>query len=89
MTGLPTCKEYATSVASGELENAGLLRRFAGFLHWLMCKYCRAYVRQLRSVNEAARRRLRREPPDPESIERLEASLAEACRQKTQKRPAD
>ncbi len=74
-----SCKEYATALSSGELEGAGLARRLAAAYHWAICKYCRAYTRQLRAIGRGARRLLRREPSDPEALARLERQLVERC----------
>ena len=75
-----SCKEYATAVSSGELERAGLSKRLSMALHWLICKYCRAYARQMRRLGDAARHLFGKTPPNPEALERLEEELAERCR---------
>lgn len=74
------CREYASSVSSGELERAGIGIRLAAAYHWLICKYCRAYTRQQRALGAAARRLFRREPADLESLAELERRLVERCR---------
>jgi len=50
------CKEVAELVASDAWRNPPVLRRLAVLAHLAMCRHCRAYVRQLRRIGEAARR---------------------------------
>ena len=52
---MPTCREIAETVARGELETAGRLRRLRIRLHFLMCRHCRGYRDQLEELGRAAR----------------------------------
>ena len=52
---MPTCKELARLVASDELTETGLARRFGARLHLLMCSHCRRYANQIRRLGQAAR----------------------------------
>ncbi len=74
-----SCKEVATTLASGALERSGARRRLAVWLHLLMCTYCRAYARQMRLLGEVTRRLLGREVADPRALARLEQRLVERC----------
>ena len=66
------CRELAHLVASGELGNAGRWRRLSAWFHLAMCRHCRRYERQLRSIGEVARKVVGRTdaPGDLESLER-------------------
>ncbi len=75
-----SCKEVATTLASGELEASGPRRRLAVWFHLLICAYCRAYARQMRMLGEVTRRLLGREVADPRALDRLERRLVERCR---------
>ena len=70
---MPTCKEIAQTVASGELESASFLRRTMIRLHFLMCRHCRGYRDQLEELGRAAR--VTATQPDSQSLERLEAEV--------------
>jgi predicted anti-sigma-YlaC factor YlaD len=75
MMGMPSCREVARAVASGELEEAAPLRRVAVRLHLLMCRHCRRYSRQIRALGLAAREALARPSGERESLERLRRAL--------------
>jgi predicted anti-sigma-YlaC factor YlaD len=49
-------------VGTDTLEEAPLGKRLGVRLHLLMCRHCRAYVRSLRQLADAARRLARVEP---------------------------
>lgn len=85
---MPTCKQVATALASGELDRAGIRRRLAVRFHLMMCRYCRAYARQIRQLGEATRRLMRREATDPAVVERLEKRLVVLCRKASGKEDA-
>jgi anti-sigma factor ChrR (cupin superfamily) len=74
-----TCRdvtELATDYQEGALS---LRRRLEVHLHLLMCRFCRRYLAQMRTVAEA----LARLPPEdpPEAVrERLAAAYREAPR---------
>jgi anti-sigma factor RsiW len=76
---MPTCRdvtELATDYQEGTLS---LRRRLEVRLHLLMCRFCRRYLAQMRTVADA----LRRLPPErpPEAVrERLVAAFREAPR---------
>lgn len=76
-----TCKQVATALASGEVEDAGLRRRLSIRFHLMLCRYCRCYARQIRGLGEAARRLLARRGADTAALERLEGRLLEHCRE--------
>ena len=39
------CKEYVFKLTSGQLDDAPVDERVQAKLHWMMCKYCRAFTR--------------------------------------------
>lgn len=51
----PSCREVAISIASGEFETAGGLRKLRLWAHWLVCYACRRYKSQLALVDRGAR----------------------------------
>ena len=75
---MQSCKEVARLIASGELVDAGWLRRTLVRLHLLRCHHCRGYAAQLRAIGAAARDRWD-SGPDAQALERLERSILERC----------
>lgn len=41
-----TCRDVATLIATGQVDGASLAIRLQVRLHVLMCRYCRAFLRQ-------------------------------------------
>lgn len=82
---MPSCREVATAVSSGELEEAGLLRRTHVRLHLWMCRHCRDYVRQVAALGRAARQRVA--PGDPERLREIEDELRQRCRRSSKLPP--
>jgi hypothetical protein len=70
------CKQVSKVIASDDLVGAGLGKRLSVWLHLLMCKYCRAYTRQMRAVGDATREKYAGRPTAEEAA-RLE-SMKEA-----------
>ncbi len=77
-----SCKQVATALASAKLDVAGPRRRLAVWFHLMICRYCRAYARQMRALGDAARRLLGRTVTDPEALRELEERLVERCRRR-------
>jgi hypothetical protein len=76
---MPSCKEIATAVSSGEIESAGLWRRLAIRLHMLICKHCREYVRQIGLLGDTARRAADGEQPDADELSEIERRVLASC----------
>lgn len=74
-----SCKQVATALSSGELEGAGPHHRLSIWFHLVICKYCRAYARQIRALGDATKRLLGSESTRSEELERLEERLVERC----------
>lgn len=70
-----TCKEVARSIAGDDLEGAGPWHRLRVRLHLLMCRHCRRYAEQMRSLGAAARALFRTAEESGEDLERLERSI--------------
>jgi len=74
---MPNCKDVSKLIASDELEGTGLGRRLSVWFHLLMCKYCRRYARQIRSIGKMARARHAGRPTPDEAarLERMKETL--------------
>lgn len=62
-------------IASDELENAGVWRRFAVRFHLFRCRHCREYEAQLRTIGDAVRGLFRGGEADDEGLRRLEREI--------------
>lgn len=51
-----TCKEVSLTISTGNLETARVPTKIAVWMHLAMCRHCRAFWRQLKSIGLAARR---------------------------------
>jgi hypothetical protein len=61
------CKEIGRLVASGELGEAGWLKRLEVRLHFLMCRHCFRYADQIRRLGQAVKS-LWSGPPSEEEL---------------------
>lgn len=52
---IPSCRDFAVSVSSGEFETARWPRKFMLRLHWAACWVCRRYEAQIRFLGTATR----------------------------------
>lgn len=75
MMGMPTCREVARAVASGELDRAAFWRRLAMRLHLSMCRHCGRYARQLDTIGRTARELLLHLPSEQATIARLREAI--------------
>ena len=71
------CKEVTRKIASDEFAEAGWKERLAVRLHLLLCRHCRGYAAQLRSIGAAARNLLGSRTQDPSALKRLERKILE------------
>lgn len=69
--GMPSCRDVSRMVSSDGLEQAAKNQRLIVHLHHLMCRYCRRYWRQIRTIGEAARQRFGPQPEDEEAVDRI------------------
>jgi len=76
------CREVSTLVSTGQLDDQRLGRRLEAWLHFMMCRHCRRFWRQVRSLDRSLRTVVagleREKPADLEHrvIERLSAPPA-------------
>ena len=71
------CKDVTRKIASDEFAEAGWKERLAVRFHLLLCRHCRGYAAQLRSIGAAARDLLGSRSQDPSALERLERQILE------------
>lgn len=69
------CREVTQLVGSDELARAPWRVRFGVRLHLAMCRFCRAYARNIRQLGEVARRLAVAEPVPAESVARVVAAV--------------
>ena len=69
------CKEVTRKLASGELEEAGWGQRLAVRFHLLMCRYCRRYAAQLKTIRATARNLWGPGSEDSGTLDRLEDKI--------------
>ncbi len=65
------CRDVEQLIGSDEIRDAGLMERFAVYMHLAMCRHCRGYARQLRAIGNAARGVYKDYREDPERLARL------------------
>ena len=70
-----TCSEVTRLVSSDELAEAGWVGRLATRMHLLLCRHCRRYASQIRSVGSLARSGWAPTEDELEAGRRLEADL--------------
>lgn len=73
------CKEVIRKVASDHFSAAGRWERFMIRFHLMMCRHCRRYERQIRTICGAARG-LWDQPADDDTLERLESQILDTLR---------
>jgi len=56
MMGMMTCREVSTLVSTGRLAEEPFVRRLAVWVHLSMCRHCRAFRRQIRTLARVAGR---------------------------------
>lgn len=54
---MPSCREVATSLSTGQFEETPLLRQLMLRLHLMMCALCRSYSEQLALLGRGLRER--------------------------------
>ena len=71
------CQDIVHIVASDELTEAGWSVRLRVRLHMLMCRHCRSYAAQMRTIGEAARNLLRFGPQDSPTLNQLKHAISQ------------
>lgn len=72
--GLLSCRQVALRYSRGDYDNSPTYKRVIVKLHLLTCRLCDIYVRQIRFINEAFRRRWKIEL-DPLKVSALQKRL--------------
>ena len=70
---MPECREVARAVSSESLEHAPWHRRFACWLHLMMCSHCREYRDQIEALGSSLREEVGE--PDPGALARIESEI--------------
>lgn len=73
-----TCQQLTTTIASGELGEAGWRQRLSIRFHLLMCRHCRCYQRQIAALGDTVRSYSRKAPPP---CRELEKGLLQQCQE--------
>jgi anti-sigma factor ChrR (cupin superfamily) len=73
------CRELSSLVSTGELENAGWMKRLEIRMHVMMCGHCRRYLAQMRALGLGARHLIRGKQADPEQLERMKQEVINQC----------
>ena len=71
------CRDLSRLVASGEIEDFGFMKRMEIKLHLFMCKHCRNYLAQIRSIGQGAKDAAAETEPDQEQLQRLEKNICD------------
>ena len=74
-----TCRELTRMMASDELPEARWPVRMRGWLHLLMCRHCRRYATQIRTLAAGARRSWGPETEVSARLDQLERRILEHC----------
>ncbi len=73
------CRELTRLIASDKLAEASWPVRTGGWLHLLMCRHCRRYATQIRTLAAGARRSWGPEAEDSARLDQLERRILERC----------
>jgi hypothetical protein len=71
------CKDLSRLVASDGIEEFGFMQRMELRFHLFMCKHCRNYVAQIRSLGQGARDLASESEPDPDQLQKLEKHICD------------
>lgn len=73
--GLPSCRDVSRIVSTDGMEHAAKNQRLMVHLHLLMCRYCRRYWKQIRTIGEAARQQFGTRSEDEEVVDRIRRKI--------------
>ena len=71
------CRDLTILIASDGIEDFGFMKRMEIKLHLFMCKHCRNYWAQIRSIGQGAKKVAAEAEPDQEQLRRLEKDICE------------
>lgn len=77
-----TCKEVSKTIAADELTTAGWRQRLSVRFHLFMCRHCRRYAAQIKSLGAGVRGILDKEIQDSASRHRLRESILDRIRKR-------
>ena len=69
------CRDLTRLIASDETEDFGFMKRMEIKFHLFMCKHCRDYAGQIRSIGQGAKKMAAEAEPDQEQLRRLENEI--------------
>jgi hypothetical protein len=69
------CSDLTRMIASDETEDFGFMKRMEIRFHLFMCKHCRQYAGQIRSIGRGAKEMAAEAEPDQEQLRRLEKDI--------------
>ena len=69
------CREVTKLVAADMVEELGLGRRLEMRLHMFMCRHCRRYLQQIRTLGRGARELAERDAPSPDRLQEIEQEI--------------
>jgi hypothetical protein len=70
-----SCKEVTRIVASGEIDEQSPFKRMQLRMHLLMCRHCRRYTAQLRTIGAMARKAWGPQTVDQATLDRLTKAI--------------
>ena len=73
------CREFTGLVTTGEMENAGWMKKLEIRLHLMMCVHCRRYLAQIQAIGLGARFLVQGKQADPEQLKRMEEEVLHQC----------
>ena len=71
------CRDLSKLVTADEIEDFGFMQRVELKFHLFMCKHCRNYVAQIRSIGKGARDLSAETGPDGEQLQRMEKKICD------------
>ncbi len=69
------CRDLSQLVAADEIEEFGFMKRMELKFHLFMCRHCRNYVAQIRSLGQGARDIASADGPGQDQLEKIEKKI--------------
>ncbi len=74
------CREISRLVAMDGIRELGFRQRLELRLHVFMCRHCRRYLQQIRSLGRGARRLAHRDTPPLQRLREIERDILDQVR---------
>lgn len=75
------CRDLSRMAAADEIESFGFMKQVELKFHLFMCRHCRNYVAQIRTMGQGARDLAADADADPRELEKLEKHIcSEICK---------